>query len=101
MNLRPDLQVCSRIEDVRDEDRPAVASDPALSEALAEAGVTDPGAQAALRRAAGDYTRTMQAIERAFGINRDIDQSGHNRVLCERQQEIVDVVNRHNAGAEP
>lgn len=91
------MRTCSRLEDVRDEDRPAVAADPALNEAFAALGITDPGQQQVLRVAAGNYARTVQAIERGFGMNRDLDQAGHNRVLCERHQETVDIVDRHNA----
>lgn len=97
--LRAGLETCSRLEDVRDEDRPRVAPNPALDQALSEAGLAlESPASEAIRRAAGDYARSVQAIERADGINRDLQQMAHNRDLCAEHDELVSLFRRNNAG---
>lgn len=96
--LRPGLETCSRLEAVRDEDRPPVAPNPTLTAALDAAGVSDGGARLAVQVAAGDYARAVQATERVAGVNRDLDQTQHNRRLCAEHGELVGAIRHNNAG---
>jgi len=51
-----------------------------------------------LEHASGNYARRTQFQERASGDQRDLAQAQISREMCEKHQELVAVVDRHNAG---
>lgn len=98
--MRDGLNQCAVLEPTPPESREPVARDPNLSEILAAAGVTDSAATQAIERAAGNYARTVQFVERARGDQRDLAQAQVNRGNCERLQEATDLIRANNAGPE-
>lgn len=93
------LTVCTRLAPVEQAALPAVAGDPNFTGILATFGVALPGEQLAqLNRAAGDHARMAQIQERAAGAERDLQQTGHNRVLCQQIDELSGLIRTNNAG---
>jgi len=96
--VRDGLNQCAVLEPTPREARAPVAEDPDLGALLAAAGVTGEDHIAMIERAAGNYARTAQFVERGRGDQRDIAQAVVNRGNCERLQEAVDLINTNNAG---
>lgn len=98
--MRDGLNQCAVLEPTPREARAPVAGDPDLSELLAAAGVIGEDHIAIIERAAGNYARTVQFVERGRGDQRDLAQATVNRGNCERLQEAVSLIETNNAGPE-
>ena len=96
--MRDGLNQCAVLEPTPPEGREPVARDPDLSELLAAAGVAGEDHIAIIERAAGNYARETQFMERARGDQRDLAQAQLNRGNCERLQEAVSLIEANNAG---
>lgn len=72
--IRPSLEGCSRLAVVEEGQMPALA--------LAE-----------------DAQRA-QLTERGFWMRRDLQQTAHNRTLCEEKRELVDLIRANNEEAD-
>lgn len=44
--------------------------------------------------------RATQLIERSFWLGRDLRQTANNRDICQKQSELVALIERNNAGVE-
>lgn len=96
--MRAGLNQCAVLEPTPPEARSPVAADPDLSEILAAVGVVGDDRVALVQRAAGNYARTVQFVERGRGDQRDLAQAQVNRGNCERLQEATDLIQANNAG---
>ena len=98
--MRDGLSQCAVLEPTPPEARAPIAGDPDLSEILAAVGVVGDDRVALVERAAGNYARTVQFVERGRGDQRDLAQAQVNRGNCERLQEATDLIQANNAGPE-
>lgn len=99
--VRADLRLCAALEALAPEDFPAVASNPSFANLFERAGIVAPPAALALvEQAAGDHARGVQIQERALTVRRDVAQTNIGRENCNRQGELVSLIDENNRGPE-
>jgi len=97
---RAEATQCVALAPIARDEWIAPAADPNLSTLLTAAGVVGEDHIAVIERAAGAYARQVQIEEQAFTARRDVSQTSVNREMCNRQHELVGLIQANNAGPE-
>ena len=92
---RAEALECIALPAIRPDQWHPPAADPDFSALLPS---ITPADRAAIESAAGRYARQVQIQEQGFTAQRDIQQTGVNREMCNRQHELGGLIEANNAG---